>query len=419
MTDLLDPEFINLSTPIPKRSSALILWQQIRLSLLKIVGVLYPKRTTSLRQMKILLIRPDHLGDLLFLTPALRYLRSLLPAAEIYLMVGPWGEDVYRHNPHINQLIVCDFPGFTRRPKPSPWQPYQVLFQQARQLKQHQFDMAIVLRFDHWWGAWLTAAAGIPHRYGYNMPEVAPFLTNALPYNPARHEVEQNWRLIHYAWSRGSLSIVDSWSDAESMGSLEFFTNEADRAWVDQWLQDNQIVEERPLVVIHPGTGAAVKHWRVRAWATLAQRLIDDYDCQIVFSGSEDEKQLCQNIIAKMTSTPFSVAGQTNLAKLAALMGNATLAIGPDTGPLKLAAAVGTPTVELYGPVDVEKFGPWYDRSRQRVVHSALSCIACNQLDYSTAQVENHFCVRGLSVDWVLHEVVDLLQQVLSDESAS
>lgn len=413
MTELLAPEFLNLPTPTPKQTADSFLKQALRLSMLRMMGTLYAGRPSTTTRAKILLIRPDHLGDLLFLTPTLRYLRSLLPQAEISLMVGPWGEAVYRHNPHVNEVLVCEFPGFDRSNKPAIWRPYRLLFQQAKELKKHQFDMAVILRFDHWWGAWLAAAAGIPHRFGYNIPTVAPFLTDALPYNPNRHEVEQNWRLVHYAWSLGSLAIMDGWSDAEVMGSLEFFTSQADKDWVETWLKEHHILEATPFVVIHPGAGAAVKLWRAEAWAALATRLQETFKCQIVLSGGPTEVDLCQAIAAQMDAPPLSVAGQTSLSQLAALMGNATLVIGPDTGPLKLAAAVGTPTVELYGPVDVNKFGPWYDLTHQRYVTSGLACIACNHLDYTQADLPHHYCVRGLSVDWVWMEVNDLLKQVL------
>ena len=411
MTDLLDSNFAPLPAPIPKTHPTHPLKRLLRRMLLRLIGSIYPRRAETPRRTKILLIRPDHMGDLLFLTPALRYLRALLPESQLCLMVGPWGQAVMETNPHLDDLIVCEFPGFTRRPKASFWQPYRYLFQQVRLLRQRQFDLAIVLRCDHWWGAWLAAAAGIPHRFGYDIPEVAPFLTHPLPYDETRHEVEQNWRLVHHAWSMGTLTIIDAWSDQEVMGELIFCVPKESRRWAVEWLRGAGISDERPLILIHPGAGAAVKLWRPEAWAELAQQLIEQHHCQIVLSGGPDEAELCGQIAAQITPPPPIAAGQTSLAQLAGLMAEAALAIGPDTGPLKLAAAVGTPTVELYGPVDVGKFGPWGEPTRYRYVTSGLGCLPCNYLDYTAAELPAHFCVRGLSVPWVLREVVDLLQQ--------
>ena len=136
----------------------------------------------------LILIRPDHLGDLLFSTPTLRLLRQRYPSARITALVGPWGAPILAHNPHVDEIITLPFPGFARQPKPSPWQPYALVRRWARQLR-GRYDLAFILRFDHWWGALLAYLARVPLRVGYAVPEVAPFLSHALPYNAGRHEV--------------------------------------------------------------------------------------------------------------------------------------------------------------------------------------------------------------------------------------
>ncbi|MFQ5578929.1 MAG: glycosyltransferase family 9 protein, partial [Anaerolineae bacterium] len=170
----LEPSFARLPVPKPKSTPAAVLKTRLRLPALWLAGRALTRRAskTAVAQRTILLIRPDHMGDLLFATPAIRYLRELLPQAHLALMVGPWGRPVMQSNPYLNQILSCDFPGFTRRPKPSPGQPYRYLRQQAALLRRHRFDQAIILRFDHWWGAWLAAAAHIPRRFGYAAPGV-------------------------------------------------------------------------------------------------------------------------------------------------------------------------------------------------------------------------------------------------------
>ena len=145
----------------------------------------------------ILLIRPDHLGDLLFVTPGLHALRTALPDARLTLLVGPWNLDVVRDNPDVDAILTCPFPGFERRPKADALAPYRLLTETAKQLRGEAFDAALILRFDHWWGAWLAAEAGIPARIGYDVPETRPFLTEPVAYTADRHEVLQNTRLLH------------------------------------------------------------------------------------------------------------------------------------------------------------------------------------------------------------------------------
>ena len=177
----------------------------------------------------MLLIRPDHLGDMLFATPSFHLLREALPHARITLLAGPWSQAVVAGNSDLDELLICRFPGFERQPKRSAAAPYRLLRATARELA-GRFDTALVLRFDHWWGAWLAAAAGISRRIGYDRPETRPFLTDALPYRSERHEVEQNAALV------AALAPAA----AGRVGPLRFTISEAARAWAADWLRGLQ-----------------------------------------------------------------------------------------------------------------------------------------------------------------------------------
>ncbi|MBC7262547.1 MAG: glycosyltransferase family 9 protein, partial [Chloroflexi bacterium] len=93
--------------------------QRIRLALLRGFAACTPflrrpREKARRNALHILLIRPDHIGDLLFTTPALRVLRKAFPDAHLACMVGPWAKAVVEHNPHLDEVILCQFPGFTR-----------------------------------------------------------------------------------------------------------------------------------------------------------------------------------------------------------------------------------------------------------------------------------------------------------------
>jgi len=164
-------------------------------------------------------------------------------------------------------------------------------------------------------------------------------------------------------------------------------------------------------VILHPGAGAAVKLWREEAWAELGRALATRYGVPLLLTGSPAEADLCRRIAAQITPSPGVAAGQTTLPQLAALLACARLVIGPDTGPLKLAAAVGAPTLQLYGPVDAVKFGPWGDPARHVAVSAGLACSPCNHLDFAPREVEAHFCVRGISVEAVVGHAARLLAE--------
>jgi lipopolysaccharide heptosyltransferase II len=340
----------------------------------------------------ILVIRPDHLGDLLFITPALRVLRQNYPGAHITALVGPWGTAVLSGNPHVDELIPLPFPGFSRQPKPSLWQPYVMLDRWAQRMRS-QYDLAFILRFDHWWGALLAYRAGVPERVGYAIPEVAPFLSRAVPYVPGRHEVEQNLRLVVRELPDGREPGINL---SPAQYPLEFHVSAQAIAWAKALLRDG-----RPIAV-HPGAGAAIKLWRAERWAAAADALAKETGAGVLLTGSEAERPLCQKIAAQMKTEARVTAGETTLDQLAALLSRCRLVLGLDSGPMHLAVAVGTPSVQLYGPVDPTIFGPWGSPERHRVLASSWPCIPCNRLDYGSDELFNHPCVREIDVPAVL-----------------
>jgi lipopolysaccharide heptosyltransferase II len=392
--------------------------QQIRLALLRLfarLSALFPSISNLKSQISnlhppssILLIRTDHLGDLLFTTPALRALREAFPQARITYLVGPWAEAVVTSNPCIDEVMLCPFPGFTRQPKKSVIEPYVVLRRYARLLREKKFDLAVVLRFDHWWGALLAYLARIPRRVGYDIAGVKPFLTDAVPYVPVRHEVEQNLALAEAV--SGQLPLRRSDGQPSQGFPLEFPLSAQDRESAAHYLAEQGVRDDDPLVCIHSGAGAPVKLWRTEGWARVADVLTERYGARVILTGSASEEPLVQAIAERMASQPIVAAGQTTLGQLAALMARCHLILGVDSGPLHLAVAVGTPTVHLYGPVDSRTFGPWGDPARHVVLTSDMDCIPCNRLDYRVDELENHRCVWDISEAQVTEAARQLLE---------
>ena len=127
--------------------------ERVRLAGLQAIGPRYARpRSARAKPRSVLLIRPDHLGDMLFATPSFRLLREALPQARLTLLAGPWSQAVVAGNPDLDDLLICRFPGFERQPKSGAVAPYRLLRTTAHELA-GRFDAALVLRFDHWWGA--------------------------------------------------------------------------------------------------------------------------------------------------------------------------------------------------------------------------------------------------------------------------
>jgi lipopolysaccharide heptosyltransferase II len=379
---------------------------------------------------RVLLIRPDHLGDLLFTTPALAELRHALPDAHITYLIGPWFRDLVARNPYVDAIQTCAFPGF-RRETQGALEPYRLLWRLAREVRKQRYDLAVVLRPDFWWGVWLIYLAGIPLRLGYADDLQTQFLTWALPARDSEHAVRQNLRLVqasvllakHVAGhqklaklSTEQVAQLEKVAPVQGTPPLEFTPTAEERAWVQTRLAQANISERDRVVVIHPGTGAPVKLWETSAWARVADALAQTQGVRVVLTGSEGERAQVEGIAAQMQQPALALVGETDLGKLAALLSRADLALGVDNGPLHLATAQGTPTVRLYGPTDARIFGPWGAARLHTIIQAKQPCpgcaaIPCGRLDWSPEELPAHPCVRSLSVEAVLAAAEALLAQ--------
>ncbi len=374
---------------------------------------------------RIVYIKPDHLGDLLLATPALAALRACFPNAQIAALVGPWAALVLARNPDLDALLTCPFPGFERMKRDTRQEtgdtrlqqlsrllspvsrllslarPYVLLLRYAALLRAGRYDAALLGRDDHWWGAALALLAGIPVRVGFATAECRPLLTRALPWRPRDHVTSQGLALV------GELA-------GRAVGSFpaRFDPQPADHEWAAGWLREQGIAAER-LVVIHPGTAGPDKHWLPERWAEVADGLCFD-GAQMVLTGGPGEQALVAQVAGAMRAEAAQLAGATSLGQLAALLGQAQLVLGVDSGPLHLAAAQGRPTVHLYGPGDDARFGPWGSRARHVVVREELWCSPCGVFSACPRGLALPECMGRIAVARVLAEARGSLSIVRS-----
>jgi len=387
--------------------------EQIRRQFLRGGAALLQRRApvASSSPGKILLIRPDHLGDVLWLTPALRALRQGLPGARITVAIGPWSRPILAANDDYDELLLLDFPGFTRRPKGGALAPYRTLREAARDLRAQGFDTAVVLRDDHWWGAALAATAGIPRRLGFAHPDVAPFLTEALPLPVGEHVALGNLRLVDALLRNAGRPPLLPDDRAIEKARVQYPLVFAPVAAADAHaaaLLPPPGATAAPLVAIHASAGVPVKLWDEGRLAAVADALAREFGARIVLTGSTGDEALTGAVAAAMTTaSPLDLTGRTTIPELVALYRRCAIVLGPDSGALHLAVASGTPTLHLYGPADPIRFGPWGDPARQRVVGAGMRCDRCG--DLSPARPRGAACMLAIGVEQVLVAARELL----------
>ncbi|MEO0562307.1 MAG: glycosyltransferase family 9 protein [Chloroflexota bacterium] len=367
---------------------------RIRRLLLNFLATTYiPPSRTADQTDRILLIRPDHLGDVLLTTPAIQAIREAYPNTEIHALVGPWSAGVLENVDLLDLVLTVQFPGFTRGKNKNWRSPYRYAIQTARRLRRIGYRRAVIFRPDHWWGAWLARMTGIPERIGYNNPDTELFLTHVIEHQH-EHATKQSLRL---ASALIGADIVDQ--DA----AYKLPINAIDEAFVSGYLGEWGLDPQTELFCIHPGSGSPIKQWDTEKWAQTADILTEQLDAQVVFTGSDSELAMIREINSQMNQNATIMAGDTTVGQLAALYARAQVVLGPDSGPLHVAAAVGTPSVTLFGPADPVEFGPWGDTQKHVILTTDIACRPCRVLDWRHDDAKYHPCVREIGVSQVLH----------------
>ena len=396
------------STLLPRQSAARRL---ARRALLRALGFLRPYRFPTPHVDRILVIRPDHIGDVLLITPALRRLRRAFPVCEITALVGPWSAAALAHNPDIDRIETCRFPGFERNQPQAGARAYRQLWREAARLRGEEYQLALNLRPDFWWGAALAAFGGIPYVWGFDVPECAPFLSHALPERRGEHQAASNLRL-----ARAAAAVGVEVEDVSTR--LRFDYTRDEEAQAEALLQNIGIPAESALVAIHPGSGAPIKNWPAAGWHTVGNALAQSEHVYFLVTAGPAEQQLAQEVAAGLPQARTRLAGDTTLGVLAALYARCALVMGPDSGPLHLAVAVGTPSVTLYGASDPARFGPWGPAARHRTVVSSIPCRHCGYLALPAAELSRHPCMAFITPAAVIEEARALLENTLASAPA-
>lgn len=323
---------------------------------------------------RVLVLQPDHLGDILLAAPALALLRAGLPRSSFTYLVGPWSADAARHGPLSDDVRTIAFPGFTRSPQRNLLHPYLTLRRVAQRLRTERFDAAVIVRHDHWWGALLAAAAGIPVRIGFSTADTLPLLSHSVPLDPTQHVAGRVMSLVGavVGWLGGKLPTT-------APGDPAFRPRDADHLAAERILVGTG-TGGQPRALVHPGAGMPLKSWPAERWGALADGLAAR-GVAVVLSGGPGEDELLRQVQRQMAAPPAALVQHQPLGTLAAVLHRCHVAIGPDNGPLHLAAAVGIPTVRLYGPAAASVYGPWPPAADQQVLQAEeLACTPCGHL---------------------------------------
>ena len=289
---------------------------------------------------RILVIKLDHIGDVLLATPVFSNLRRAYPNAELHALTGAWSRVVLEKHPDVNNVVEYNSPAFCRTGQPTS---LRETFKLYRQLRRQKYGLIVELRSD-WRTVWFAFLRLTPKRLSRAALQVANKLGFAQ--FSGTHETTRN------------LDVLRQAGIPTSVETAIFSVTTEDKKWASDFLATYQIDGQHPLIAIHPGSPIALKRWLPERYAELADWLIAQKRAQILFVGVKDEIPITTEIQALMRGESINIAGKTTLTQLASILPTCNVFIGNDSGPMHLAAAVGTQTIGLYGPGDPTRFGP-------------------------------------------------------------
>lgn len=305
------------------------------------------------RLMNLAIVKLSSLGDVIHTLPVASALRAAFPDARLAWVVEARESAVLRDHPALDSIIAVD----TRRWRRMVWSPRgladvkQELSRVRQTMRAARFDVAIDLQGLIKSGL-LTAATGAGLRIGFSAlrcwePLNAVFTNrHVTPPVGALHVIDQYCSLLEpLGVHNPAVSFTVPRSAAAETRIGGFFAAEG-------------IKPHDRVVALVPGARRPNKRWPVFHFRRLADRLCADAGARVIVAWGPDEQPLARSIAAGLWSRPV-VAPPTDLDDLTALVRRCSVLVGGDTGPVHLAAAVGTPAVGLYGPTLAERNRPY------------------------------------------------------------
>ena len=332
-----------------------------------------------MRDIQRIVIRGTNwVGDAVMTVPALRELRRLFPDAHLTLATRSWAQELFADADFIDDLLINDRRGLG------------AVRAQVYEWKIRKFDLAVLFQ-NAFGAALLPALARVPIRIGYATEYRGFLLTHplALPdWRSSKHEVFYYLNIVAGVERlvKGGERAPD---DYEPQSELKI--SEGRRAGAVNFLVRQGVDGERKLIALCPGSiNSRAKRWPVESFAALADLLID-WDAQVLLIGSPDELDVSLEVTRRMRHEPIILTGKTTLSQAIEVLDTVDLLISNDTGPAHIAAALGRPTLVIFGPTNPLTTRPF--PSNSEILRHPPECAPCMLRDCPI----DHRCMTAIS----------------------
>jgi 3-deoxy-D-manno-octulosonic-acid transferase len=344
-----------------------------------------------LEQQHILCLRLSAIGDLIHALPVAKAMRDSYPEAEISWIVERKAYDLVENNPYLDNVILLPKESWREDFKDEKRQTFQQAKQFFADLKEeHDFDLALDVHglFKSGLTAFLSGAS---RRVGPADGREGSKLFYNQQVELPEEELHQIDRNLHLAQAVGATSEELSYG---------LISSEATKKQVEQLLAAESVNRSKQLIAINPFTSWESKDWSRERYVQLADKLVAEFNCEILFTGGPGDRDKVREMIELMDQVAHNLAGETDLKELAELYTRVDLFIGGDTGPMHLAVAQDTKAIVLMGPTNPATHGPY---GKQHVV--IQPDIDCKNCWNRVCPRDDHLCMEQISVGKVLKAI--------------
>lgn len=331
---------------------------------------------------RILIIKPSSFGDIVQSLPVLAALKRTWPDAGVDWAVKPeWAELIDGH-PLLHRVILFprNFSEALRCASRSRRERYRLVI-----------DLQGLLR-----SGLYALMSGCPTRAGFadGREGSSWCYTERVKVSPTVvHAVDRYLDLVRQLGAMPDKTVTFPLAESSK-----------ERDWAESLRQREGIGASERVCVIHPTARWETKRWPTERFARLADRLIIEQGLRVVLIGGPAQLRQVDDVERQMKERALNLGGSTTLLQLAALLRRTNLLITNDSGPMHLAAAVGTPVVAVFGPTDPSRVGPY--GAGHIVLRKTVDCSRCSR----RRCVRDALCMKAIEVD----EVLDAVRKITS-----
>jgi len=334
----------------------------------------------ALKKANILVIKMSAIGDVILSVPSLRAIRARYPHANIKVLVGLKAREVLDGCPYINDRIVCDLD--------NKHKGLLGLWRLAKELQRESLDIVIDLQNNK--KSHLLAFSSLAaQRYGYDNRKWSFLLNNRIKDDaPYLDPLEHQFRTLGLAGIKGADKHLELWPS-------DYDDKQAEKLLLDNWVKQSQALVG---INVRASSRWLSKNWPPAYIAELCDRLAKDYGMRVVLTGAKEDIELANEIAREARSKPLVAVGKTSVMELAGLIKRFKVYLTPDSAPMHIASAIGTPFVALFGPTAP---GRHVAPSKECIVLCKANDVRCSPC-YNPVCRKKLPCMRRITVDDVL-----------------